>query len=45
MTYKEYKPYVINTGYLFPPSLANFLGDEDEVYIFREVHLPVTGFL
>jgi len=37
MTYTEYKPYVIDTGYLFPPSLADFLGDEDEVYIFREV--------
>ena len=24
----EYKPYVINTGYLFPPSLADFLGTE-----------------
>ena len=37
MTYTEYKPYVIDTGYLFPPSLADFLGDEDEVHIFREV--------
>jgi hypothetical protein len=37
MTYTEYKPYVIDTGYLFPPSLADFLGDEEEVYIFREV--------
>ena len=26
MTYTEYKPYVIDTGYLFPPSLADFLG-------------------
>jgi transposase len=33
----EYKPYVIDTGYLFPPSLADFLGPEDEVHIFREV--------
>jgi transposase len=37
MTYTEYKPYVIDTGYLFPPSLADFLGDADEVHIFREV--------
>jgi len=37
MTYKEYKHYIIDTGYLFPPSLADFLGDEDEVHIFREV--------
>jgi len=33
----EYKPYVIDAGYLFPPSLADFLGPEDEVHIFREV--------
>jgi len=33
MTYKEYKPYIIDTGYLFPPSLADFLGDADEVHI------------
>jgi len=39
----EYKPYVIDTGYLFPPSLADFLGTEDEVHIFREVteHLDI----
>ena len=37
MNYTEYKPYVIDVGYLFSPSLADFLGDEDEVYIFREV--------
>ncbi len=37
MAYTEYKPYVIDTGYLFPPSLADFLGTEDEVHIFREV--------
>ena len=44
MTYKEYKPYVIGTGYLFPPSLADFLGDDDEVHIFREVteHLDIS---
>ena len=43
MTYTEYKPYVIDTGYLFPPSLADFLGPEDEVHIFREVteHIDV----
>lgn len=33
----EYKAYDIDTGYLFPPSLADFLGSEDEVHIFREV--------
>ena len=33
----EYKPSVIDTGYLFPPSLADFLGTDDEVHIFREV--------
>jgi transposase len=33
----EYKPYVINTGYLFPPSLADFLGTDDEVHVFTEV--------
>jgi len=37
MTYTEYKPYVIDTGYLFTPSLSDFLGDEDEVHIVREV--------
>ncbi len=37
MTCTEYKPYVIDVGYLFPPSLADFLGTEDEVHIFREV--------
>lgn len=37
MNSTEYKPYVIDTGYLFPPSLADFLGAEDEVHIFREV--------
>lgn len=40
----EYKPYVIDTGYLFPPSLADFLGSTDEVHIFREVseHLDTS---
>ncbi len=33
----EYKPYIIDTGYLFPPSLADFLGSGDEVHAFREV--------
>ena len=33
----EYKPYDIDTGYLFPPSLADFLGPDDEVHVFREV--------
>jgi transposase len=33
----EYKPYIIDSGYLLPPSLADFLGPEDEVHIFREV--------
>ena len=40
----EYKEYVINTGYLFPPSLADFLGTEDEVQVFTEVteHLDIS---
>ena len=39
----EYKPYIIDTGYLFPPSLADFMGAEDQVHIFREVteHLGI----
>ena len=32
----EYKPYDIDTGSLSPPSLADFLGSDDEVHIFRE---------
>ena len=44
MTGVECKPYIIDTGYLFPPSLADFLGTEDEVHVFREVteHLDVS---
>lgn len=44
MTSVECKPYIIDTGYLFPPSLADFLGAEDEVHIFREVteHLDIS---
>jgi transposase len=44
MTGIECKPYVIDTGYLFPPSLADFLGAADEVHVFREVteHLDVS---
>ena len=44
MTGIECKPYVIDTGYLFPPSLADFLGTEDEVHVFREVteHLDIS---
>ncbi len=40
----EYKPYVIDAGYLLPPSLADFLGPDDEVHIFREVteHLDIS---
>jgi transposase len=40
----EYKPYVMDMGYLFPPSLADFLGSTDEVHIFSEVteHLDVS---
>ena len=40
----EYKPYVIEMDYLFPPSLADFLGSSDEVNIFVEVteHLDVS---
>jgi transposase len=34
---RECKPYDIDTGYLFPPSLADFLGPDDEVHVFREV--------
>ena len=37
MTGIECKPYIIDTGYLFPLSLADFLGTEDEVQVFREV--------
>jgi transposase len=33
----EYKEYVINAGYLFPSSLADFLGSDDEVHVFIEV--------
>lgn len=33
----EYKPYTISAGYLFPPSLADFLGTQDEVHVFTEV--------
>ena len=33
----EYKAYIIDMGYLFPPSLADFLGPDDEVHIFGEV--------
>jgi transposase len=33
----EYKPYVIDAGFLFPPSLADFLATEDEVHVFREM--------
>lgn len=33
----SYKPYDIDTGYLLPPSLADFLGPDDEVHLFREV--------
>jgi transposase len=44
MTGVECKPYIIDTGYLFPPSLADFLGTDDEVHAFREVteHLDVS---
>src|SRR3990172_2034394 len=44
MTYTEYKPYVIDAGYLFPPSLAEFLGTEDEVQVLTEVteHLDIS---
>lgn len=44
MTGIEYKPYVIDGGYLFPCSLADFLGPDDEVHVFREVteHLDIS---
>jgi transposase len=40
----EYKDYVMEASYLFPPSLADFLGTNDEVHIFAEVteHLNVS---
>jgi len=40
----EFKPYVIEMDYMFPPSLADFLGTTDEVHIFREVteHLDIS---
>jgi len=43
----EYKPYVIDAGYLLSPSLADFLGREDEVHIFREVteHLDINVWI
>ncbi len=40
----EYKPYVIEMDYLFPPSLADFLGTTDEVYVFREVTEQLDTF-
>ncbi len=41
----EYKDYIINANYLFPPSLADFLGPDDEVHIFAEVteHLDISS--
>jgi len=44
MSSTEYKPYVMDVGYLFPLSLAEFLGPDDEVHLFREVteHLDVS---
>lgn len=33
----EFKPYVIEMDYMFPPSLIDFLGTTDEVHIFAEV--------
>jgi len=40
----EYKPYSIDTSYLFPPSLGDFLGPNDEVHVFKEVteHLDIS---
>lgn len=37
MNYTICKLYVIEVGYLFPPSLPDFLRDENEVHICREV--------
>lgn len=39
----EYKPYIVDSGYLFPPVLADFLGPDDEVHVFKEVtdHLKI----
>ncbi|PIX27628.1 MAG: IS5/IS1182 family transposase, partial [Chloroflexi bacterium CG_4_8_14_3_um_filter_45_15] len=44
MVTTDYKPYIIDMGYMFPPSLADFLGPNDEVHIFREVteHLDIS---
>jgi transposase len=44
MTTIEYKEYIIDAGYLFPPSLADFLGPDDEVHAFTEVteHLDIS---
>ena len=41
----EYKDYVIDASYLFPPSLADFLGHDDEVHVFVEVteRLDING--
>jgi transposase len=33
----EYKSYVTEMSYLFPPSLSDFLGSTDEVHLFCEV--------
>ena len=43
MAYIDCKPYVVDAGNLFPPSLAEFLGPDDEVHAFREVteHLDI----
>jgi transposase len=45
MVETEYKPYIIDASYLFPPSLADFLGSDDEVHIFAEVteHLDTSN--
>jgi hypothetical protein len=41
MTYKQYKSYIIDGGYLFTAPAADFLGDADEVHIFIEVIEPL----
>jgi len=45
MVTTDYKPYIIDMGYMFPPSLADLLGPTDEVHIFREVteHVDISS--
>ena len=38
----ECKPYDKHIGYLFSPSLLDFLAPDDQVYIFREIRFNGT---